>query len=220
MKKLKLVLILIVIVFSALLCNYNYKKNKVISIAEEYIINKYSFEPGYISCYYYFIEGKYEVTFFHNNLLFSVIVPSSSSVLKDRIWGDYVFSADNYIQEKFDFLMTENLISITNGHFKDFLIMYDSGINSFEISKNAKVTMDLPALEKEMDYYINIDAKKNTDLTEEAKRIYYYISVIKKQNYTPELVTIDIQDNSEDGFVIIYDLAEINSYEDILSRIK
>ena len=205
-----------------LLCsNYIIKKYRAVNIAKEYLLQKYTFEPIYHNCRFSAFEPKqYVITFSFNELLFQVIVPSNLKMPNDIIRENDIYVSDNYILNRFKFLIIDDLNNKTCGKFKGFIGIKNQPIYCFKISKNIILNMDLFSLEKEINYDLYINCKNDENLLEESKNIYDYISIVKERGFTPENIIICIEENDLTKFVTINKWSEIGSYNEILLQIK
>ena len=213
--------VIIFILLGILYCNYIIKKYRAINISEEYLLQKYNFEPIYHNCKFSVFEPKqYFITFSFNELLFQVIVPSNLKMPNDSIRNNDIYVSDNYTLNRFKFLIIDYLNNKTRGKFNGFIVLKNQPIYYFKISKNVKLNMDLFSLEKEMNYDLYINFKNNKNLVEVSKYAYDYISIVKESGFTPKNIIICMENNNGTNFVTIDKWSEIGSYNEILLQIK
>lgn len=219
LSKKKLIIIITTLIFFALLCNCYLKKEKAINLAKNYLAQKYEFDSVYRSCRFSYIDSsQYIVTFSANNLLFDVIISSDLKTPSDVIRENYIYVNDDYVLKRFEFLIYDYLKVNTNGKFNGFISINNQPIYSFKISRFIKTDMKLDELEDLMDYNIYIEISENA-LDDEIKNIYDTINLVKDNNFTPQSITICMENDGVTDFININNLSEFNSLEDFTNFI-
>lgn len=208
-----IIIFLVFIIFVTFICNYYVKREKAINLAKDYLKQKYEFVSVYNNCRFSYIDtNQYIITFSTDNLLFEVIISSDLTTPNDIIKENYVYVADNYILNRFKFLISDYLKVNTDGKFDGFISIKNQPIYSFKISKFIKKEMDLDDLENLMDYDIYINF--NNNLVEEVRNLYRTICVINNSDFTPQSVIVCTEKNGLKDFIHIDNWSEFSSYDD------
>ena len=160
--------------------------------------------------------------YFNLSFCFSIFIKSIiSSDLKtpsDVIRENYIYVNDDYVLKRFEFLIYDYLKVNTNGKFNGFISINNQPIYSFKISRFIKTDMKLDELEDLMDYNIYIEISENA-LDDEIKNIYDTINLVKDNNFTPQSITICMENDGVTDFININNLSEFNSLEDFTNFI-
>jgi len=227
--------VIIVIAITTVACGgyLSPKYKKAISIAQEYLNQKYDQEMVYKDIRKAPIDpGFYYITFLSTKppeIEFEVVVYDSLTIPeKARDFGSGDISADNYYLKVFEYLMNEHLDADVNhlwGGSVTVHVRTESG-GLVAISSELNDNMPLDEMESIIDgYWITITehdtSLENKSLEVLAKELFDFIQIVNNEGFTPECITYYIYDDGSDlKYIRFNDIGEIDSVTQIMERLE
>ena len=230
-----IIILIMAVAFCIIACGKNFlpKYDQAISIAQEYLDQKYNQKMIYKDIRKAPIDpGVYHVTFSpakNPEIEFEVIIPNSLT-LPERVFnfdqGDW--SADNYYFKYFEYHMKEYLAGDVNRLWGDNVTLrvtvIDDGI-FFTIPPELNDTMTLEEMKTLIDNYrISITGDDvpadSVSLDVLANKIFEFIQIIKSEGFIPERINYSAGSETDRVNVGFTDLNQIETVTQVIEQLE
>lgn len=198
MKKVLCAIIIVALIISGFVIYRNQQNKKAVTVAEEYLSEKYTANMIYSHVRYSWIDPSlYRVTFYPENnrdLNFEVYVQPDFTILEGETDNGTYHSADNYYLNYFEQTFEKNFQPIVSRYWKNSSLHctnITSGLYAFPFPKELNDSLSLPEMEVLVkDYFISVNTRTALDLQNvncEAEKVYNFLQQIREV-YSPQYI--------------------------------